>query len=208
MASAPPLVHAHRILAAGLAVFILGHLATHLTAVMGPQAHVAVLKETQGVYRNPVVEPVLIAALLVQIVIGARLLARRWAQAEKGFWGWAQLLSGGYLIAFILIHSSAALMTRHVFGMDTDFYWAAAPVNLAPFKYGFFPYYALGVISVFTHLAAAVQFGWGARAGILPVALIAVGVGVAGVILASFGGVLYPIDLPPANASYFEKFGF
>jgi hypothetical protein len=28
------------------------------------------------------------------------------------------------------------------------------------------------------------------------------------VILASFGGFLYPIDLPPANAAYFEKFGF
>ena len=204
----PPLVRAHRILAAGLAVFILGHLATHLTAVMGPQAHTHALKATQGLYRNPFVEPVLIAALLVQIVIGARLLARRWAQAEKGFWGWAQLLSGGYLIAFILIHSSAALMTRHVFGMDTDFYWAAATVNLAPFKYGFLPYYALGVMSVFTHLAAAVRFGWGERAVFLPAALIAVGVVVAGVILASFGGFLYPIDLPPANAAYFEKFGF
>ncbi|MCA6247670.1 MAG: hypothetical protein IM671_13235 [Phenylobacterium sp.] len=208
MTSAPPLVHAHRILAAGLAVFILVHLATQLTAVMGPQAHRQALTATQGLYRNPVVEPVLIAALLVQIVIGARLLARRWGQSEKGFWGWAQLLSGGYLIAFILLHSSAALWTRHIFGMDTDFYWAAAPVNLAPFKYGFFPYYALGVMSVFTHLAAAVQFGWGARAGFLPAALIAVGVVVAGLILASFGGFLYPIDLPPANAAYFEKFGF
>ena len=204
----PPLVPAHRILAAGLAVFILGHLATHLTAVMGPQAHTQALKATQGLYRNPFVEPVLIAALLVQIVIGARLLARRWAQAEKGFWGWVQLLSGGYLIAFILIHSSAALMTRHVFGMDTDFYWAAATVNLAPFKYGFLPYYALGVMSVFTHLAAAVRFGWGARAGLLPAALVVVGVVVASVILATFGGALYPIDLPPANAAYFEKFGF
>ncbi|MCA3514582.1 MAG: hypothetical protein IM653_06110 [Phenylobacterium sp.] len=208
MSASLNLIHAHRILAAGLAVFIFGHLVTHLTAVMGPQAHMQALMATQGLYRNPVVEPVLIAAFLAQVVLGVRLLARRWGQAEKGFWGWTQLLSGGYLIAFILIHSSAALMTRHVFGMETDFYWAAATVNLAPFKYGFFPYYALGVISVFTHLAAAIRFGWGARAGFLPAALIAVGVVVAGVILASFGGFLYPIDLPPANAAYFEKFGF
>jgi hypothetical protein len=202
------LVRAHRILAAGLALFILGHLATHLTAVAGPQMHKQVLGATQGLYRNPFVEPVLIVALLTQIVIGGRLLARRWGEADKGFWGWAQLLSGGYLIAFILIHSSAALSTRHVFGMDTDFYWAAATVNLAPFKYGFFPYYALGVISVFTHLAAAVRFGWGERAGWAPPALIALGVAVATVILASLGGALYPIDPPPANAAYFEKFGF
>jgi len=208
MSASPALVRAHRILAAGLAAFILGHLATHLTAVMGSQAHMRVLGATQGLYRNPFVEPVLIAALLAQVVIGARLLARRLRQADKGFWGWAQLLSGGYLIAFILIHSSAALSTRHVFGMDTDFYWAAATVNLAPFKYGFFPYYALGVISVFTHLAAAVRFGWGAPAGWAPPALIALGAAVAAVILASFGGFLYPIDLPPANAAYFEKFGF
>ncbi|MFM8819031.1 MAG: hypothetical protein ACKOD3_00580, partial [Phenylobacterium sp.] len=84
MTSAPPIVRAHRILAVGLAVFILGHLATHLTAVMGPQAHIRALKASQGLYRNPVVEPVLIAALLAQIVIGARLLARRWGQAGKG----------------------------------------------------------------------------------------------------------------------------
>jgi succinate dehydrogenase/fumarate reductase cytochrome b subunit len=62
MTASLTLVRAHRILAVGLAVFILVHLATHLTAVMGPQAHVAVLKATQGLYRNPFVEPVLIAA--------------------------------------------------------------------------------------------------------------------------------------------------
>ncbi len=189
-------------------VFILGHLATHLTAVMGPQVHMRVLKATQGLYRNPIVEPVLLAALLAQILVGARLLARRWGQAEKGFWGWAQLLSGGYLIAFMLNHSSAALFTRHVLGMDTDFSWAAATVNLAPFKYGFIPYYALGVVSAFTHLAAAVQFAWGERVGWAPPALMALGAAVAAAILASLCGLLYPITLPPANAAYFEKLGF
>lgn len=198
---------AHRLLAAGLALFILSHLTIHSLAIFGPERHLAVLSAVQGIYRNPIGEPLLIAAILSQIVIGARLLARRWTQPDKGFWGWAQLASGAYLALFLVLHTTAALSTRNILGIDTNFYWAASTLVIEPFKFAFFPYYAFAILSVFTHLAAAVRFGWAERAGIAPGLLVAAGAVVSVLILATFSGGIYKIELPAENVVYFERLG-
>ncbi len=201
------LIQAHRFLAFGVGIFIATHLTVHVTALSGIAVHKAMLGAVQTVYRNPIVEPLLLIAILAQIMIGARLLARRWKSADKGFWGWAQILSGLYLAFFMLVHAGAALSTRHLLGMDTDFYWSAATFLIAPFSYAFIPYYFLAVMSVFTHLAAAVHFGW-PQQRVLPRALLAAGAIVYAMIFASFSGALFEINLPPENEAYFEKLGF
>lgn len=200
------LVKAHRILAVGLGVFIISHLAIHLTAVNGADIHIAVLSKFQGLYRNWLIEPLLIIAIFSQIWIGARLVKRRFKQAEKGFWGWAQILSGCYLAMFMIVHGLAALSTRHILGLETNFYWAAGTLNIHPLPYFFAPYYFFGVMSVFIHLGAAVHFGWAKHGARVSPLLVLTGLIVSALILAAFGGWLYGINLPPEVTDLFQKY--
>ena len=202
-----PLVKAHRILACGLGVFLILHFAIHLSAIGGVDIHLRGLMKFQGLYRNWLVEPLLIIAILGQIFIGARLLWRRWKSPTKGFWGWAQILSGAYLVFFFIIHTSAALSTRHIVGLDTNFYWAAGTLQVGGLKYFFAPYYFLGVLSVFTHLAAAIFFGWTGKGAVLSKVILFIGGIIASLIVCTFGGVFYDINIPVDYREYFEGFG-
>ena len=201
-----PLVKAHRVIAVGLGLFILTHLAIHLTAIGGPDMHISVLSKIQPLYRNWVIEPILVLAILMQIFIGGKLVWRRWKSPQKRFWGWVQILSGGYLAFFLLIHSSAALGTRYIVGLDTNFYWAASTLNIAPLQYVFTPYYMLGIVSVFAHLAAAIYFGRGQKGARPSWIIIAVGSAVALIIVATFSGAVYDIKIPQDYLDHFESY--
>ena len=199
------LKHAHRLLAIFLGLFIVSHLAIHLTALWGAETHKTVLSSIQGIYCNRFIEPVLLLAIAVQIYVGVRLYWRRRHLPRQTIWMRVQGLSGLYLALFLLIHSSAAIMTRHVFGLDTDFYWAAGTLNISPLKYGFAPYYFLAVVAFFTHIAAALSFRRDVNPW-LPRIFIAAGVVIATVIVLTFGGAFYDINLPQAVIENFEKY--
>ena len=201
-----PLVKAHRILAIGLGIFIISHLAIHLSAIGGADVHVGLLSKVQGVYRNWVIEPLLVMAIIVQVCIGAKLVARRWNQSEKGFWGWAQIISGAYLALFLVIHTSAALITRYIIGLDTNFYWAAGTLNINPLQYFFAPYYFTGILCVFVHLASAIYFGWSKGGARLSLLLVIVGLVISGLIVTTFSGGFYEINLPPEVIENFDKY--
>ena len=200
------LVKAHRCLAIGLGLFIVTHLAVHLTALGGPETHIAALSTIQPIYRNWIIEPILVLAILAQVIIGGKLVWRRWKSPQKGFWGWTQILSGGYLAFFLLMHSSAALITRYIVGLETNFYWAAATLNIPPLQLFFAPYYTLGIISIFAHLAAAIYFGRGQKTTLPSWGIIGAGSAIALVIVAAFAGVFYDIKIPPEYAEYFEAY--
>jgi hypothetical protein len=200
------LIKAHRVLAVGLGLFIISHLAIHLSAIAGPETHISILSNVQGLYRNWLVEPLLYLAIFLQVFIGGKLVWRRYRQPQKRFWGWAQILSGGYLAMFMVVHSLAALVTRYIFDVDTDFYWAAGTLNIEPLQYIFAPYYMLGIISVFAHLGAAIHFGWGTRGRRYSWLLIVVGSVIASLIVAAFSGAFYDIELPPEVIEMFNKY--
>ena len=201
-----PIVKAHRVIAIGLGLFILTHLAVHITAIGGPKLHIATLSKIQPLYRNWVIEPILVLAILAQIIIGGNLVWRRWKSPQKGFWGWTQILSGGYLAFFLLIHSSAALTTRYIVGLETNFYWAAATLNITPLQFFFTPYYTLGILSVFAHLAAAIYFGRGQKSARPSWIILGVGSAVALIIVASFSGAVYDIKIPQEYVDHFENY--
>lgn len=195
----------HRYLAVGLGVFIVSHFTVHLMALSGPESHISALSTVRPVYQNWIIEPLLVLAILSQVYVGGRLIARRWKQIRKGFWGWLQITSGLYLAMFLLIHSSAALVTRYGVGLDTNFYWAAGTLHSEPLVYVFAPYYFLGVLSVFAHLAAALHFGW-PKAGFIPIMLIAGGIAFALLLVMIFGGGFYTIDLPQSYIDLYESY--
>lgn len=192
----------HRSCALILATFILSHLVVHLTALFGPEAHVAALQSVQWVYRNPLGETLLVMAIALQIISGVQQL-----RAPDGHgWARAQVVSGVYLLVFLVVHTSAALYTHTIHGLETDYYWSAGSLQLSPIKYGFMAYYFGAVLSVFVHLAAALHFGWKGRPPGLVAALPVMGTVVAVAIIAAFSGALYPVALPDAVIAYYEQY--
>lgn len=192
----------HRITGAILALFVFTHLAVHLTALAGAEAHLATLAAVQKAYRNPVVEPLLLIAILLQIVAGATLAVRHWRDAKSDGWARLQMWSGLVLAFFLLNHTGAALYTRYVAGLETNFWWGSGTLAHATARFWFYPYYTFGVMAVFAHLAVAVRYRWGSAGHAQ--AVLAGGAAVTAAILLAFGGWLYPVPLKPAYGAYYD----
>lgn len=133
-----------------LSVFIGIHLFNQLASLIGPAAHIAVMHTLRAVYRHPVMEAVLLAAVVFQIITGLLMVFKRKRStvAEK-----IQVWSGLYLSFFLLVHVGAVLYGRSL-GLDTNFYFAAAGLNIYPVTFFFIPYYLLAVSAVALHIAA------------------------------------------------------
>jgi hypothetical protein len=191
----------HRITACMIALFLFSHLAVHLFALTGPQAHNAALKSVQWIYRSPMIEPLLVAALLFQVGLGIRLAIRRWRVPGKSGWAKLQLASGFYLGYFIINHTSAALYTRYIGGLDTNFWWVSGPLLHSRMQGFFYPYYALSVLSVAAHTGAILHFR-GKEMAARVVAL--AGIPIVLAYWASFGGWLYPVTLKADYRAFYD----
>lgn len=136
-------------------LFVALHLANHLTGLFGPLVHARVMAIGRVVYRSQLVEPVLVAILLVQVASGLR-LAWRWSSRPLDAAKVMQTGSGAYLAAFILTHlNSAFVSARWVHGTPTDWAWATgAPDGLLmdAWNIRLLPHYALGVFFIIAHL--------------------------------------------------------
>lgn len=136
-----------------LALFVGMHLMNHLWSLAGPAAHIQTMTMLRVVYRNPIVEMLLFAAVVVQVVSGLT-LRRRLRGQRVGFYPRLQIWSGLYLAFFLVFHVSAVLVGRHVLHLDTNFYFGAAGLNSFPTLLFFFPYYTLACMAFFGHVAA------------------------------------------------------
>jgi len=187
----------HRTSAAVLLVFIAAHLANHLPALRGIEAHIAAMKELRTYYRHPLAEGLLLIAVLAQVVTGS-LLFWRTRDSLRGFWPKLRAYSGLALAFFLLQHVPAVLAGHLLQGLDTNFYFAAAVLQGGVHQYYFAPYYLVGATSVFVHLAAIVYLrlpgvrhrAWWAAA------LMLTGFGLALAIVLCFAGAFYEIRLP------------
>ena len=120
----------HALSALLLALFALVHLANHLAGLAGVETHRAVMQALRTVYRQPVVEALLLAVVSFQAVSGLVLVARGWKQ-RRGRIAWLQAGSGLYLAFFLLNHVGAVLAGRGLLGLDTDFHFAAAGFHIS-----------------------------------------------------------------------------
>ena len=197
---------AHRVSAVLLAIFLAAHLLNHVVALGGIAAHLAFMEGARLVYRSPALEPMLLAAVLVQIVTGAEQVRAGWG-TRRGFWQRTQAASGLYLAFFLANHTFWVLVARVGYGLDSNFYLAATFLTIWPLPLLFAPYYALGVFALFAHLACTAHFRIEGRAGErVGQAFVACGAVLAGVIVAAFMGAFYDIHLPPAYRALVEPF--
>jgi len=175
----------HRINAQTLALFLALHLFNHAMLLFGRETHDAVMTLFRPLYRNVIVEPVLIMLFIVQAVLGLTLAWRR-RQPQNG-WALAQIASGIVLVVFLVQHIPAVLLARP--STDTSTQFAAAVVETMPGALYFIPYYILAVLALATHLAAARRFSrWPAFPGRLAFGLPLVGLGLGIVIIFGLRG--------------------
>ena len=194
--------HLHRLTAFGLIAFVALHLGNHLTGVLaGPTVHLATQKMLALIYRAPLIEPVLLGAIGIQIFSGIRMLGRRgWPRMRHAQ---LQSVSGGYLAVFLVIHISAVMQARWV-GLDTDLYFAAAGLHAGGLWLWFFvPYYGLALLAVGAHLTLALltraprrrTVVW-AGAGLTTCVTLS--------IILLLAGVLHPMDIPAENLAQYQ----
>jgi hypothetical protein len=83
----------HLVSAIVLGLFVALHLANHIVGLTGQGQHVAFMHSVRPLYRNPVVEPLLLALFAAQIVTGVTLVVRGW-RTRRGLVSWLQAGSG------------------------------------------------------------------------------------------------------------------
>ena len=189
----------HRISALLISLYVLFHLTNHLFALEGIEAHIDTMRSFRQVYRSALVEPLLLACVLFQVASGITFILRRRGQ-RRGFFDHAQAISGGYLAFFLLFHVGAVLYGRSQ-GLDTNFNFAAATLNLNAFPVFFAPYYTLAVVAYFTHLACGLRWLLRARFPAATLdraagALMTLGLLLGLTVVATFSGAFYPVQIP------------
>ena len=135
-----------------IALYVGFHLLNHLLILHSEAMHLAFMRRARKVYRHPVVESVLLAAVVVQVLSGIFLVTQKWPRVE-GWFDWLQIGSGLYLALFLTNHVRAVMVGRHTMHVDTNLYYGAGVMNMWPQKLIYIPYYALAILSFFAHVA-------------------------------------------------------
>lgn len=135
-----------------IATFVGIHLLNHALILHSTEWHIAFMNAVRKVYRHPIIETILLAAVCTQIVTGIYLANNKWGSIESIF-DFLHIASGFYMSLFLIVHVSAVLMGRYKLGIDTNLYFGVGYMNVSPQRYFFIPYYALAITSFFVHMA-------------------------------------------------------
>ncbi|GGY40048.1 hypothetical protein [Pseudoduganella albidiflava] len=149
MPDRPALQALHRCSGLLLAAFVCIHLVNHALLAIDAASAFAFMDVFRRIYRQPLVEALLLAAVLAQLATGPMLARRRTTSAGRA--GLLAAASGYYLLFFLLVHVAAVLWGRLGLGLDTDISFAAAGLQAWPSIAFFLPYYFLAVAAFCLH---------------------------------------------------------
>lgn len=151
------LAAAHGVSAAAISLFAAVHLVNHLAGLLGGDTHLAVMRSLRTIYRHPLVEPALLAAVGFQIATGCWLLRDKLAR-PAGWFDTLQTATGAYLLVFLTSHVSAVLRARLLRQRDTSWSWLAGGELLTdPWSARLVPYYFLAVIALAVHAGCGLR---------------------------------------------------
>jgi hypothetical protein len=156
-----PLRVAHGVSALALVmIFLTLHIANHLTFPAGEGTYNAVMKVFRHVYRNDILQPLVVALFLFQVGTGLFFVWHLTAAPSDRFRTF-QIASGVYLAFYVLGHmDSVFIFARTYLGIDTGWGFATgAPTGLVkdPWNIRLVPHYWLGAFFVLAHLAAGAR---------------------------------------------------
>ncbi|MEH6557633.1 MAG: hypothetical protein V7459_07055 [Oceanicoccus sp.] len=198
----------HRASALFIGIFIVLHLLNHLFILGGVEQHISLMEIFRLVYRNVVVEVLLLISVLFQVSSGIYFVWKNRGQ-RVGYLEKAQAVSGLYLAFFFVNHIGAVLFGRIYLGLDTNIYYGIAGFHVSPFYLYFVPYYFLAIVSLFIHMASA--FNWLARNRIVgeirvkvAYLIICIGILLSSLLMFGFGGAFSDITVPIEYRATYE----
>ena len=191
----------HRITGIIIAVFVLAHLLNHAMAWFGIETHREIMEALRKVYRQPIVEVLLVFCFGFQVYSGLKLAKNLKKKPALTLNDRLQIYSGIVFTFFIVQHIPAVLFQRAYFKLDTDFYFAARVVLEAPFKFYFVPYYFLGIMAFGVHVAAThrkkiIKSVSETQADFQAFLIIFLTLTITGIIFYAFMGGRFPIAIP------------
>jgi hypothetical protein len=141
-----------------LLLFVLPHLVNHLAGFWSGASHTELMKAVRYVYRDDIVQPVLLALIGFQILSGAGLLRRRLTMPSD-FLGTLQTMCGAYIGVYFLAHMTAVFAARYA-GTDTNWNWltnndTSMLVSLSSLR--LIAHYWVGPVAIITHLACGLR---------------------------------------------------
>jgi hypothetical protein len=193
-----PVAHRRLALAHGvsaiaiLLLFVGPHIVNHVTGFWNGPVHIAVMNAARRVYRDDIVQPLLLVLIGFQILSGTALVRRR-MRMPNDFIGTVQTMAGVYVGVYFLAHVTAVFAARYA-GTDTNWTWLTRPndsmlVSLSNLR--LIAHYWVGPIAIIAHLACGLRMVLLQRdvslgtANRLALTLITLGVVVSSVILAA-----------------------
>ena len=185
--------------------FLVLHLTNHLAALGGVEAHITLMDLLRRIYRQPLLEALLLAAVALQVGLGLTFLWRARGRRHHPV-ARLQLLSGAYLAFFLLVHVGAVMVGRFS-GLDTNFHFASAGYRQLLTALFFVPYYFLAVLALFTHLGCAAYWLLGSdkapTARLALASMMLAGAAISMLISLCLAGVLIAFEVP---ANYLETY--
>ena len=156
-----PLRVAHGVSALALVmIFLALHIANHLMFPAGEGSYDAVTKVFRRVYRNDILQPLVVALFLFQVGTGLFFVWRLTAAPSDRFRTF-QIASGVYLAAYMLGHmDSVFIFARTYLRIDTGWDFATGdPAGMIkdPWNIRLLPHYWLAMFLVLSHLASGAR---------------------------------------------------
>src|SRR5262249_51819642 len=186
-------------------LFLALHITNHLFFVEGRADYMVIMKLFRHVYREAVVQPIVVALFLSQVASGLYLAMCRVSTPMDTFRTF-QVASGVFLAFYILGHmNSVFIFARAYQGIDTDWGFATgAPAGLVKDAWNIrlVPHYGLAIFFVLAHLFSGLRvilLTHGVRKTIADRTMIGGGVAaaaVAGLIMLGMSGVRVSFVLP------------
>jgi hypothetical protein len=158
----------HRTFIVLLILFVITHLAVNLTAIRDLSIYNQAAGWFRLAWRTPLAESILIVLLVTQVVTGL-MLALDATIGRSSFEHLCQITAGTFIAVFLMSHTLAvAVLGRALLNRGPDFTFASGgPAGLfgSAQSTTLFPYYGLGVVAVFVHLARPVRLYVTRKAG-------------------------------------------
>jgi hypothetical protein len=150
---------AHGVSASAILLLFVGpHIGNHLAGFWNGSVHIEIMNAARHVYRDDIVQPILLALIGFQILSGAALVRRRMRMPSDMF-GTVQTMCGVYIGVYLLAHMTAVFAARYA-DIDTNWAWLTRQNNsmigsLSNLR--LIAHYWVGPIAIVIHVACGLR---------------------------------------------------
>jgi hypothetical protein len=142
-----------------LLLFVGPHIGNHLAGFWSGPVHIAIMNVVRRVYRDDIVQPVLLALIGFQILSGT-IMVRRRMRMPSDIFVTVQTMCGAYIGVYFLAHITAVFAARHA-EIDTNWAWLTRPNDsllASLFKLRLIAHYWVGPIAIVAHVACGLRW--------------------------------------------------